>query len=1171
MDNNAPIKYSDLIQPDDSLTLLREQLAAVSRQYETLMNDIKREANGVKVALSNVSGATFDGQAAIKEYDALIEKISKKIVQLELAQREETKVLMEKSIALREANNATKLSIKLSGASEGSYVKLSARYAQIKNELNRMSLEERKATKQGQALEKEAAAIYLQMRRLQEATGKHVLSVGDYGVATANLASDIRNGIQALTQMRIEMAQLEAQGQKGSDRWVELSKNSQKLSNDLKDLKRQYQITKLETNALGQQTKGLNDVIGVLSTGAGGLSALTGTLKLFGINSETAAESLVQLNSVMAIANGISQAWNALFKQGNILLWLRKKQSIAAAKAEALLTVATGKATAAQIIYNTIASANPYVLLASGIALLTGGLLLLVNIQGRAIREQKRQNELERIHLEYAKAYDEYSTARGKESLSVMELELRLLQRRKAADQEILDLEKRIQEQREAIHNTLKDNRREEIENLEENRDKLIELQKELSTYQEMSKAGKLKFERLKFEAGLDPSFTRGQAKRIIKVLQDQINNLNERVEIGVKLKIDEAQLQEDLQELAQRQLEADRSALDTETATRQAAEDAKVQLTRQRFDKERKVANQEYEREWLSLKLRLLRDNNLTEKARKNINDRILYLQRVLNQKLEDINNKERAANLAAARATEDARFNAMEDTAQKRKQLLDTEYQRDIEDLQIRLATDKTLTLEEQQALKDQMKAREEQYQTDVRQFWLETYRDDLEAEAQYLDDRLSMVSENTQDALDLRLEAIENQREIELTENRMLAEEIRRDEQEINDKYDRMAREETIKSTNEMNSARLEAELAYEEAVFNLKEHSETEIQKFQLKQQKARLLAELHAQEAMLEILTGEERAEAERTIETIRLQIIAINKELQKTAKVNNIWEVFGFSADIADALQTVADQVLDSLREITEARIAAAEAAEEQAKREADAAQDALQAELEARANGYANEVTTVRKELELRKKAEAEAVQAKKKAQEDQAKIDTLTQISSLITASANIWSALGGISRIAAIAAIATMFGSFAYSKIKAAQIARETYGEGTVELLQGGSHQSGNDVDLGTKPNGTRRRAEGGEFFAVINKRNSRRYRNVIPDVIHSLNDGSFAERYLGASDRVSELAIATAGAGVDVTRIEKDVEEIRKQNETKVYTDAHGNTIITYKNLTRKLKS
>ena len=49
----------------------------------------------------------------------------------------------------------------------------------------------------------------------------------------------------------------------------------------------------------------------------------------------------------------------------------------------------------------------------------------------------------------------------------------------------------------------------------------------------------------------------------------------------------------------------------------------------------------------------------------------------------------------------------------------------------------------------------------------------------------------------------------------------------------------------------------------------------------------------------------------------------------------------------------------------------------------------------------------------------------------------------------------------------------GEFAASKIKAAQLAKqtggtggtETYGDGTVELLEGGSHQSGNDIDLGT----------------------------------------------------------------------------------------------------------
>ena len=126
--------------------------------------------------------------------------------------------------------------------------------------------------------------------------------------------------------------------------------------------------------------------------------------------------------------------------------------------------------------------------------------------------------------------------------------------------------------------------------------------------------------------------------------------------------------------------------------------------------------------------------------------------------------------------------------------------------------------------------------------------------------------------------------------------------------------------------------------------------------------------------------------------------------------------------------------------------------------------------------------------------------------------------------------------------------------------------------MELLQGGSHQSGRDVDLGTRPDGTRRRAEGGEFFAVINKRNSRRYRNIIPEVIKSFNDGSFARRYGTMYDRLDSFAFATnTSAPTDVSRLEKDVSEIRKHGDTRVITDKDGNTIITYRNLIRKIKN
>ena len=186
---------------------------------------------------------------------------------------------------------------------------------------------------------------------------------------------------------------------------------------------------------------------------------------------------------------------------------------------------------------------------------------------------------------------------------------------------------------------------------------------------------------------------------------------------------------------------------------------------------------------------------------------------------------------------------------------------------------------------------------------------------------------------------------------------------------------------------------------------------------------------------------------------------------------------------------------------------------------------------------------------------------------------IDTITQASSLITASANIWSSLSGIPIVGvglAVAALATMWGSFLASKAKAAQVTKESYGDGTVELLQGGSHASGNDIDLGMTKDGKNRRAEGGEYFAIINKRNSRRFGSIIPDVINSFNDGTFADKYQRANSDMAGVALAMVGAsGTDVSALERGVDAIRKQGERTRFVDGDGNTIEIYKNVTRKI--
>ena len=160
----------------------------------------------------------------------------------------------------------------------------------------------------------------------------------------------------------------------------------------------------------------LNDVVGALSAGTGGLSALTGTMNLFGGSASGAAEALVSLNSAMAIANGVSQAWNALYKQGNTLLLIRSLQTKAATAAQKLQTKATLASAAAQAVLNAFAAANPYVLLASAIALVVGALALWVSGNARLIKSQKLLNQQTAAQLDYMEEYDKEATRMYREN-----------------------------------------------------------------------------------------------------------------------------------------------------------------------------------------------------------------------------------------------------------------------------------------------------------------------------------------------------------------------------------------------------------------------------------------------------------------------------------------------------------------------------------------------------------------------------------------------------------------------------------------------------------------------------------------------------------------------------------------------------------------------------------
>ena len=65
-DNNNPIKYSDLISPDNSITDLIKQLDELSDTYTNALKNIKAEAIQLAEILKKVSGATEDGRKTMR-------------------------------------------------------------------------------------------------------------------------------------------------------------------------------------------------------------------------------------------------------------------------------------------------------------------------------------------------------------------------------------------------------------------------------------------------------------------------------------------------------------------------------------------------------------------------------------------------------------------------------------------------------------------------------------------------------------------------------------------------------------------------------------------------------------------------------------------------------------------------------------------------------------------------------------------------------------------------------------------------------------------------------------------------------------------------------------------------------------------------------------------------
>lgn len=1039
------IKYSDLIQPDNSISEAVKQLEQLQKLYETMLKRIEEGAKGLQKPLSEGGGATEEGRKKIDAYEKQVRSLARAEVDLKLAMTDTAKEIAVLKQQQTDQTRLNKLQAKLNNSMAGSYNALSAQYELNKIKMNNLSQSYLENTEAGKRLVKQTAEIYAAMDKYQKSTGKYTLSVGNYKQAFDGLGFSVSQVARELPSLAIS----------ANTFFLAISNNIPMVIDEI------------------QKLRAANEA--AAKAGEAQVS-ITGKL----------VKAMFSFNTVMVLVLTAFSIWGK-----DITNWIG--------------SLFTGK----KRVENLTGSLKHMADAMQNARLETAKETLKLNLLYKtATNNAKSTSErtkavkaLKKEYPEYFKNLSDEEIKLGKASKAYKEATKAITENAKAR----AALDKITELQKEFIDTDQK---------------RIGLLTKQVQAQGELTKAEQ-------YTAKVSSTITATSTQAASQYYAATASNVN-------KLKDNIKEYGEEAERLAKRQTVLTKSM---ENLTKFVNVDS---VTGKDTTKDSKKKEFDLLKAYEESRVALITD------ARKKEEAEIREAARAELSKLQkDTTEKQRATQQYA-----DTVYN------------IEAKLRRDLEKLR------EKWDLEDLQKAHDFMNERLRAVRAGTgEELLLQTYL---------------LENERKQDELRIKqstyTEDVKNERLLILQRAYQLA------SAKLRDDFEKDQDQRIISSS----VFRLQQEQQASEAEFNIVQRSAKEQEVF-------RLNAERQKWEQILELtrLYGSQITGYE--IKTVEDTIAGIDNAIKQKASgwdseqgvFGNLFDLmfggaFGdkggksgkerseeFKQSIADA----SEYAIENLKSVAQARVEAAEKAVQAAEKEVSARQKVLDAEIQARANGYANNVATAQKELDFARKQQEKALRDKKKAQKQQERIDTLMQASSLVTATANLWKDLG----LAAIPAIALMWGSFAFAKIKASQLSKasdqtEEYGNGTVEMIDyGGSHASGNDVDLGTTKDGKRRRVEKGEYFAVINKRSSQRYRRLVPDLINSLNKGTFEQKYLNAYSGADEVTNIMQGGNVDLSTVERDLKSIKESAGHKFITGADGTIIEVKGNVKRIIKT
>lgn len=335
-------------------------------------------------------------------------------------------------------------------------------------------------------------------------------------------------------------------------------------------------------------------------------------------------------------------------------------------------------------------------------------------------------------------------------------------------------------------------------------------------------------------------------------------------------------------------QIESNWAENNAETNRELAKLEADVYKARKEyFDKTRELKEQENT---------LIQEESAKEKAKA---DAIKNAAKEKAQAIKEQKDKEREA----IRQAEDSLLSLVKDEAEKRKKEISISYNREIEDLKLKLSEESNLTAKAKDAIRETIKNKEKQLQVELSKLKDEQLQKDIEQRQKLIELELASVKSGSEQEYQLKMQQLISQREMELS-NTELTEQMKL---AIKAKYDKQMDDlvtqresDTLKKQQDAIRLRFETEIA---------QARDNEMEALQIKMEQKK--SELDS----LQQLEGE-------SIEAFNLRKVEIENSFldakQELAdKETQIEQAkYQAAADITGALSSLADAASEHSKEL---------------------------------------------------------------------------------------------------------------------------------------------------------------------------------------------------------------------------------------------------------------